>query len=161
MPLYFAYGTTRSGFTHHRRLGLGMPVGHFRTVEPYAVVVPHEAACSNPGCRYLHRMAALVPGFGIHAEGEVFDVADFAATDALELAGPYERAEVAVTDGERELVAAAYPVREPGMWRELVAHGRADALPAYPRELARVETLKPCCERDPGHPPPHDVLMPR
>ena len=79
MPLYFAYGTTRSGFTHHRRLGLGMPLGHFRTVEPYAVVVPHQAACSNPGCPHLHRMAALVPGFGIHAEGEVFEVADFAA----------------------------------------------------------------------------------
>ena len=93
---YFAYGTTQQGFPHHRELYdlLGEPVGRFRTVEPYAIVVPHAAACSNPGCRFVHRMAALVRGdWDVHAEGDVFLVSDeaLAALDRLELSGPYTR----------------------------------------------------------------------
>jgi hypothetical protein len=42
----------------------------------------------------------------------------------------------------------------------LVARGRADALAACPRELAGEQAFKPCCLRDPGHPPPHDVVDP-
>ena len=38
-----------------------------------------------------------------------------------------------------EYAAQAYPVREPDRWIELVRRGRADALPAFPRELASVE----------------------
>jgi hypothetical protein len=161
---YFAYGTTQRGFTHHRRLAgvLGEPVGRFRTVRPFAVVVPREPACSNPGCPYVHRMAALVAGFAVHAQGDVFLVDDLAPVDELELAGPYVRAPVAVVslDGSRELVANAYPVLEPERWRDLVAHAEADAFPAYPAELAAVETLKECCRRNPGHPLPHDVRDP-
>jgi hypothetical protein len=161
---YFAYGTTQRGFTHHRRLAglLGEPVGRFRTVRPFAVVVPREPACSNPGCPYEHRMAALVAGFGIHAEGDVFLIDDLAPVDELELAGPYMRSPVAVVslDGEQEIVAHAYPVLDPDRWRDLVARSGADALPAYPPELATVQTLKECCRRAPGHPPPHDVSEP-
>ncbi len=164
---YFAYGTTQAGFGHHRDLAalLGEPVGRFRAVEAHAVVVPRDAACSNPGCRHVHRMAALVRGhWDVHAQGDVFGVDGpaLAALDALELSGPYvrETLDVAELDGERRLEAWAYPAREPLRWAELVWAGLADALESYPRELASAGALKPCCEREPGHPPPHDVVDP-
>jgi hypothetical protein len=160
---YFAYGTTQEGFAHHRRLQglLGAPVGRGRTVAPYAVVVPREAACSNPACEYLHRMAVLVPwSEPLHAAGDVFmvDSAAVETLDALETGpgAPYVRAEVRVGHS----TALAYVAREPERWRALVERGRADALPAYPRELASEETPKHCCVHAPGHPPPHDVVEP-
>jgi gamma-glutamylcyclotransferase (GGCT)/AIG2-like uncharacterized protein YtfP len=163
---YFAYGTTQTGFTHHRRLAglLGEPVGRFRTVAAHAVVVPRRAACSNPGCEYVHRMAMLVPGIEpLRVEGDVFLIGDEAARaiDALETGpdSPYVRGEVELV-GPLALTARAYLAREPERWRELVEHGRADALSAYPRSLAAAEKLKPCCRRAPGHPPPHDVVDP-
>jgi gamma-glutamylcyclotransferase (GGCT)/AIG2-like uncharacterized protein YtfP len=161
MHPYFAYGTTQRGFPHHRELYdlLGEPVGRFRTVEPYAIVVPRQAACSNPGCRFVHRMAALVPrDWDVHAEGDVFLVSDeaLAALDRLELSGPYTRATIDVG----EYAAQAYPVRDPERWAGLVRRGQADALAAYPRELATAATLKPCCQAEPGHAPPHDVVDP-
>jgi gamma-glutamylcyclotransferase (GGCT)/AIG2-like uncharacterized protein YtfP len=164
---YFAYGTTQNGFAHHRRFAhlLGEPVGRFRTEAPYAVVVPRRAACSNPGCQYVHRMALLVPGVEpVHAEGDVFlvDAAALAELDRLETAGPYARDSVAVTalaGGDRR-VAHTYVAREPERWRDLVQRGAADALAAYPRDLARAEALKECCVRSPGHAPPHDVVDP-
>jgi gamma-glutamylcyclotransferase (GGCT)/AIG2-like uncharacterized protein YtfP len=161
MTPYFAYGTTQRGFPHHRELYelLGEPVARVRTVESYAIVVPHEAACSNPGCRFVHRMAALVRGpWDVHAEGDVFEVSEqaLAALDRLELSGPYTRETIAAG----AFLAQAYPVREPDRWIELVRRGRADALSAFPRELASVNTVKPCCETVPGHPGPHDVVDP-
>jgi hypothetical protein len=42
----------------------------------------------------------------------------------------------------------------------LGARGRADPLAAYLPELAGEQAFKPCCLRDPGHPPPHDVVDP-
>jgi len=148
MALYFAYGTTQQGFTHHAGLGLGAPLARVRTADAHAVVVPRRAACSNPGCRYVHRMAALVPGFGMHVEGDVFEVSDFAAIDALELNGPYVRGEIAL----RGYKAHAYFASEPELWRALVERGDADALAAYP---GYPERLKDCCVRDPDHAPPH------
>jgi gamma-glutamylcyclotransferase (GGCT)/AIG2-like uncharacterized protein YtfP len=130
-----------------------------RTVAPHAVVVPRRAACSNPGCEYVHRMAALVPGLGSWVEGDLFslDADALAAVDALETGpgSPYVRGEVEVGAGVR---ARAYLVAEPDRWRALVARGEADALSSYPLELAVVGTLKDCCLREPGHPPPHDVI---
>jgi gamma-glutamylcyclotransferase (GGCT)/AIG2-like uncharacterized protein YtfP len=169
---YFAYGTTQKGFAHHRRLSalLGDPVGRFRTVSPHAVVVPRRAACSNPGCAHVHRMAALVPGREpLRVEGDVFLIGDeaVAAIDALETgagggAAPYVRGLVAVVslDGARTYLARAYPVREPARWLALVERGEADALATYPRELAGDDTLKACCVRTPGHGPPHDIVDP-
>jgi hypothetical protein len=100
MVPYFAYGTTQRGFPHHRELSalLGEPVGRFRTVQRYGIVVPRASACSNPGCRYVHRMAALVLGdWDPHAEDDVFLVGEHAlgALDRLELSGPYVRETVA------------------------------------------------------------------
>lgn len=167
MNAYFAYGTTQRGFTHHRRLAalLGEPVGRHRTVAPHAVVVPHRAACSNPGCEYVHRMALLVPGFApLRAEGDLFLIADeaLAAIDALETAGPYVRAriDIAPLAGGAARTAFAYLAAGAERWRALVHAGRADALPMYPRELAAAEEPKPCCRRSPGHAPPHDVVDP-
>jgi gamma-glutamylcyclotransferase (GGCT)/AIG2-like uncharacterized protein YtfP len=162
---YFAYGTTQHGFTHHRRLAalLGEPVGRFRTLEAHAVVVPHAAACSNPGCEYVHRMAALVAGFEpLHAEGDLFLITPeaLAIVDQLETTGPYVREEIDVVAGAAPRPAHAYRAREPDRWRALVERGGADALAAYPRELADVEERKPCCVRAPGHLPPHDIVDP-
>jgi len=153
MSLYFAYGTTQQGFTHSASLGLGERVDRVRTTAAHAVVVPRRAACSNPGCRYVHRMAALVPGFEIHAEGDVFEVADFAAIDALELSGPYVRGEISLPG----YTAQAYFAAEPELWRALVERSGADALAAYP---GYPERLKDCCVRDPDHTPPHDTSDP-
>jgi gamma-glutamylcyclotransferase (GGCT)/AIG2-like uncharacterized protein YtfP len=162
VTLYFAYGTTQQGFTHHRRLAgrLGQPIARVRTVEPHAIVVPHLAACSNPGCEYVHRMAALVPGFApLRAEGDLFRIDDLAPIDELET-GAYVRTSVAVESGGTTRTAQAYVIREPERWRALVAAGHADALAAYPPELAGAEEHKACCLRSPGHPPPHDIIDP-
>jgi gamma-glutamylcyclotransferase (GGCT)/AIG2-like uncharacterized protein YtfP len=169
---YFAYGTTRKGFAHHRRLAalLGEPVERVRTVAAHAVVVPHRAACSNPGCPYVHRMAALVPGFEpLRVDGDLFLISagalgeiDRLETGSAESAGPYvrQRIEVASLDGGRARTAEAYLARAPARWHALVDAGRADALTTYPRDLASAVQYKDCCRRDPGHAPPHDVIDP-
>jgi gamma-glutamylcyclotransferase (GGCT)/AIG2-like uncharacterized protein YtfP len=167
---YFAYGTTQKGFAHHRRFAglLGDPVGRFRTMSAHAVVVPRQAACSNPGCQYVHRMAALVAGVEpLRVEGDLFFIGSeaVAVIDELETGsadGPYVRELVTVVslDGRSTHTAQAYLAREPARWRALVNIGRADALTTYPRELAAGATLKRCCLRAPGHAPPHDVIDP-
>jgi hypothetical protein len=169
---YFAYGTTQKGFLHHRRLAglLGEPVARVRTALAHAVVVPRQAACSNPGCQYVHRMAALVPGLEpLRAEGDLFLIGDdaLAVLDRLEtgsagLDGPYvrERVTVVAMDGTGTYSAHGFLAREPARWRALVGRGDADALVTYPRDLASGERLKDCCARAPGHPGPHDVIDP-
>jgi gamma-glutamylcyclotransferase (GGCT)/AIG2-like uncharacterized protein YtfP len=164
---YFAYGTTQQGFVHHRRLAdvLGEPVARVRTVLAHAVVVPRQAGCSNPGCPYVHRMAALVPGLEpLRVEGDLFLIGDgaVAALDRLELAGPYkrDRVDVVALDDAATYTAIAYLAREPARWRALVERGGAEALPAYPRDLAAGEQLKACCVRAPGHAGHHDVVDP-
>jgi hypothetical protein len=169
---YFAYGTTQAGFVHHRRRAelLGEPLGRFRTVTAHAIVVPRRAACSNPGCQYVHRMAALVAGLApLRAEGDLFRVsgAALAELDLLETgsatsAGPYVRAalDVVALDGSRSLIAQGYLAREPARWRALVELGGAEALARYPDDIASGEQLKQCCVRAPGHRPPHDTVDP-
>jgi hypothetical protein len=108
-------------------------------------------------------MAALVPGFEpLRVEGDLFSISDeaIAVLDRLELAGPYVRATIAVASPEGAREAQAYLVADPAGWRALVEAGAAEALPAYPRDLASAEEPKPCCVRDPGHAPPHDVIDP-
>jgi gamma-glutamylcyclotransferase (GGCT)/AIG2-like uncharacterized protein YtfP len=144
---------------------LGEPLGRFRTVAAHGVVVPQRAACSNPGCMYVHRMAALVPGLEpLRVEGDLFLISPeaVAVIDELELAGPYVRQLVATAplDGGETCTAQGYVAREPARWRALVARGEAEALTSYPRDLGAGEQLKACCIRSPGHPPPHDVLDP-
>jgi gamma-glutamylcyclotransferase (GGCT)/AIG2-like uncharacterized protein YtfP len=154
---YFAYGTTQAGFAHHEALGLGAPAGRYRTAEAAGIVVPREPACSNPGCRYRHRMAVLVPGhWDLHPEGDVFEVDDamLAKLDALELAGPYVRTAIALRDGPP---AIAYVAAQPLRWVELVSAGLADAVETY---TAADPAPKPCCVARPGHAPPHDVSDP-
>ena len=169
---YFAYGTTQKGFAHHRRFAdlLGEPVGRVRTASAHAVVVPRRAACSNPSCPYVHRMAVLVAGFEPRrVEGDLFLIPEAAVSviDRLEtgsagLEGPYVRERITVVslDGDGPCAAQAYVAREPARWQALVEIGDADALEAYPRDLATGEVPKQCCIRAPGHPPPHDVVDP-
>jgi gamma-glutamylcyclotransferase (GGCT)/AIG2-like uncharacterized protein YtfP len=169
---YFAYGTTQKGFAHHRRFAdlLGDPAGRVRTASAHAVVVPRRAACSNPGCPYVHRMAVLVAGFEPRrVEGDLFLIPDAAliAIDRLEtgsagLQGPYVREHITVVslDGDGSYAAEAYVAREPARWQALVQIGEADALETYPRDLATAEAPKDCCIRTPGHRPPHDVVDP-
>jgi gamma-glutamylcyclotransferase (GGCT)/AIG2-like uncharacterized protein YtfP len=169
---YFAYGTTQKGFSHHRQFAdlLGDPVRRVRTMSSHAVVVPRRAACSNPGCPYVHRMAVLVSGFAPrHVEGDLFliptavvSVIDRLETGCTGLEGPYVRARITVVslDGDESYAAQAYFAREPARWQALVQIGEADALETYPRDLATAEVPKDCCIRTPGHPPPHDVVDP-
>ena len=170
---YFAYGTLQKEFPNWHDLAdrLGDPIGRFRTVEPHAVVVPIQAGCWNPGCRLLHRMAALVPGVeGFHVDGDVFaiDPSALAAIDRLEdydedrqPPGLYLRTHLQVRSLAEPTVheAIAYCVRDPAPWLALVSNGRAEALSCYERRFADA-TPKACCLRNPGHAGPHDVLDP-
>src|SRR5215218_6595208 len=134
---YFAYGTTQEGFAYHRRLAdlLGEPVARVRTVAAHAVVVPRQAACSNPGCQYVHRMAMLVPGLEpLRVNGDLFLISDdaLATLDRLEMGsagsgGPYVRDAVAVASGDGATTGAAqaYLAREPASWQALVELGEA------------------------------------
>ncbi|MEA2234206.1 MAG: gamma-glutamylaminecyclotransferase [Solirubrobacteraceae bacterium] len=169
---YFAYGTLQKGFSNYADMTavLGEPIGRFRTVEPFAVVVPLKAGCANPGCNLLHRMATLVPEVGsLHVEGDVYcvDADGLREIDRLENydgekgTGPYVRREVDVVsvDGSTRLTAQAYRVRDPARWRALVELGRADAVAHYTADMA-ISTPKDCCVRDPGHAGAHDTIDP-
>jgi gamma-glutamylcyclotransferase (GGCT)/AIG2-like uncharacterized protein YtfP len=169
---YFAYGTLQQGLANHADVGevLGEPRGRFRTRDPFAVVVPHEPGCANPGCNLLHRMAMLVPEVGaLRVEGDVYrvDADGLRVIDRLENydgedgAGPYVRREIDVVsiDGLTQLRAQAYRVRDPGPWRALVERGRADAVARYTADMA-TSTQKACCVRAPGHAGAHDTIDP-
>jgi hypothetical protein len=47
---YFAYGTLQQGFSNYERFAgdLGVPLGRYRTVEPFPLVVP-RAGMHEPG----------------------------------------------------------------------------------------------------------------
>lgn len=167
---YFAYGTLQRGLSNHADMTdvLGEPRGRFRTVDSFAVVVPHELGCTNPGCGLLHRMAALVPEVGsLHGEGDVYlvDADGLSVIDRLENCdgeagtGPYVRRAVDVVslDGAKRLTAQAYLVRDPAAWRALVDTGRADAVARYTADMAS-STPKGCCVREPGHAGAHDTI---
>jgi len=169
---YFAYGTLQQGLSNYADMTdvLGEPLGRFRTADPFAVVVPHERGCANPGCSLLHRMAALVPRVGsLQVEGDVYlvDADGLRVVDRLEsydsaqTTGPYVRRAVDVVslDGATQLAAQAYLVRDPAPWRALVAMGRADAVARYTADMA-TSTPKDCCMRAPGHAGPHDTIDP-
>jgi gamma-glutamylcyclotransferase (GGCT)/AIG2-like uncharacterized protein YtfP len=169
---YFAYGTLQKGSSNYADMTdvLGEPRGRFRTVDPFAVVVPHERGCANPGCSLLHRMATLVPQVGsLRAEGDVYlvDADGLRVIDGLEsydgadVTGPYVRAAVEVVsiDGSTQLTAHAYRVRDPAPWRALVELGRADAVARYTADMA-TSTPKDCCVQEPGHAGPHDTIDP-
>jgi gamma-glutamylcyclotransferase (GGCT)/AIG2-like uncharacterized protein YtfP len=169
---YFAYGTLQQGLSNYADMTdvLGEPSGRFRTVEPFAVVVPHEPGCANPGCNLLHRMAALVPLVGsLRVEGDVYlvDADGLRVVDRLESyddadgTGPYVRRDVEVVslDGSTQLTAQAYRVRDPAPWRALVERGRADAVSRYTADMA-TSRPKDCCVRRPGHAGAHDTIDP-
>jgi gamma-glutamylcyclotransferase (GGCT)/AIG2-like uncharacterized protein YtfP len=169
---YFAYGTLQKGLSNHADMTdvLGEPKGRFRTVDPFAVVVPHERGCANPGCGLLHRMAALVPRVGsLQVEGDVYlvDADGLRVVDRLEgydsarRTGPYVRRaiDVVAIDGSARLTAQAYLVRDPAPWHALVELGRADAVSRYTADMA-TSTPKGCCVRAPGHAGAHDTIDP-
>ena len=170
---YFAYGTLQRGFPNHERFAaeLGEPVGRFRTAAPYPLVVPHQAACTNPGCPYLHRMAALLPdeGEGVHVEGEVY-VGEASTIERLDLLENYVgqdeagsthlRRSVRLTPLEGDgapVEAHAYFVASTAPWRDLLDRGEAVLVARYGLELAEGRP-KECCRRNPGHEGPHDVV---
>ncbi len=169
---YFAYGTLQKGLANYADMTevLGEPRGRFRTLDPFAVVVPHEQGCANPGCNMLHRMAMLVPQVGsLRVEGDVYlvDADGLRVIDRLEnyddeqRTGPYVRREIDVVsiDGLTQLRAQAYRVRDPAAWRVLVELGRAEAVARYTADMATA-TPKDCCVRAPGHAGAHDTIDP-
>ena len=115
-------------------------------------------------------MAVLVAGFEPRrVEGDLFLISDAAISviDRLEtgsagLEGPYVRERITVVSltGDGTCTAEAYVAREPARWQALVHIGEAEALEAYPRDLATGEAPKQCCIRAPGHSPPHDIVDP-
>jgi gamma-glutamylcyclotransferase (GGCT)/AIG2-like uncharacterized protein YtfP len=170
---YFAYGTLQTAFPNHGAFAddLGAGLGRYRTVEPYPLVVPLQSACANPGCRFVHRMCALLPdaGTGLPVEGELFavDPATIERLDRLEsyraddeAGSAYLRREVRVAplDQDDEPVdAQVYFVAAVAAWRRLLERGEAEVVARYTKDLA-VGPLKECCRREPGHPGPHDVI---
>ncbi len=141
---------------------------------PHALVVPHAAACTNPGCGLLHRMCALVAGAVgdvAAADGEVYRVAVdlLARLDQLEgyradaeATSAYLRrpVDVAPVDGvSPPCPAQAYLIADEARWRALVDRGAAAAYATYDRTLAD-GVPKPCCVAAPGHAGPHDVISP-
>ena len=169
---YFAYGTLRVGFPNHAPFAdlLGERVARARTADAYAVVVPKQPGCSNPGCPLLHRMAALVAGIEpFRVDGDLFMVEPDAVLelDRLEgcsdgAVGPYVRSEIEVValDGSATWHAVGYEAREPERWQSLLDRDGADALSEYDATLATGATQKPCCLGSPGHSGPHDVVDP-
>ena len=171
---YFAYGTLQRGFANHARFAsdLGEPLGRFRTANRYPLVVARRAACSNPGCPFLHRMAVLLPdrGEGLHVEGEVYAVSrgtidlldrleSYVAAD--EAASAHVRRSVRVVpvgEGDSAVEAQTYFAASSTEWRELLARGEGDLVASYGGEVARAEGLKECCRKDPEHDGPHDVV---
>lgn len=160
---YFAYGTLQRGFANHEPFArdLGEPLGRFRTVDRYPLVVPREAACTNPGCRFVHRMSALLPdaGEGERVEGELFAIERGALSRLDELESAYVRRRVSVEPvaGGEAVEAEVYFVQDVAPWRALLGAGLADAVARY--ELAHAEgPLKQCCVDSPGHDGPHDVV---
>ncbi len=170
---YFAYGTLKQGFPNRRgRMQdlMADPMGTYRTVDEYALIVPKEPVCANPNCNLMHYMAALVPGVsGFHVEGELFEVeADtLAAIDSLEIgdygAAVYEQVAielVSLDDDEHRSDVVTYQVRDPPAWIGLANRGLADIVERYGLEYAKDWTLKDCCVRNPDHHGAHDVFDP-
>jgi gamma-glutamylcyclotransferase (GGCT)/AIG2-like uncharacterized protein YtfP len=160
---YFAYGTLQRNFSNYERFAgdLGEPLGRYRTVEPFPLVVPREAACTNPGCGYVHRMGVLLPdaGRGHCVEGELFAIEPgaLAALDELESAYVRRRTPVEPLDGGEPVEAEVYFVADAAPWRALLAAGAAAAVARYERAYAD-GPLKQCCVRRPGHDGPHDIV---
>jgi gamma-glutamylcyclotransferase (GGCT)/AIG2-like uncharacterized protein YtfP len=170
---YFSYGTLQMGFPNYAAYAdvLGQPLGRYRTIEPYPLVVPLRPACLNPGCRFVHRMCALLPdaGVGMPVEGELFvvDAAALHRLDRLESYRPHHEAvsayvrrtiSVVSVDAPAEPVTAqVYFAAAAQEWRLMLERGDAEVLPRYSRDLA-VGPLKECCLREPDHDGPHDVV---
>lgn len=160
---YFAYGTLQRGFANHEHYAreLGAPLGRYRTVDAFPLVVPREAACTNPGCRYVHRMGVLLPdrGDGQRVEGELFaiEAGTLAALDELEAAYVRRRVAVQALDRDETVDAEVYFIADADPWRALLLADRADAVARYEREHAE-GPLKRCCTERPGHDGPHDIV---
>ena len=160
---YFAYGTLQQGFANHEHYAgeLGAPLGRYRTVDAFPLVVPRSPACTNPGCRYVHRMGVLLPdrGDGQRVEGELFaiEAATLAALDELEAAYDRRRLLVQPLDGGAAVEAEVYFIADADPWRALLRSEHADAVARYEREHAE-GPLKRCCREYPGHDGPHDVV---
>jgi len=167
----FVYGTLRRGFPNHgiledkivRWAGVGA------TVQSFPLIVPHDRFCTNPGCRFVHRMGVLCdrPGEGVPVEGDLFEVEDsaLAAMDRLENYDPgapeastYLRRTIEVRDPEgRTQEAECYFLADTAAFRALLDSGQAEMVPAYEIGMARGE-LKACCRTKPGHQGTHDVI---
>jgi gamma-glutamylcyclotransferase (GGCT)/AIG2-like uncharacterized protein YtfP len=171
---YFTYGTLQYGYPNHTRHAhlLGRRIGIYRTLERFPLIVPSKAACSNPGCQFVHRMGALlaVPGEGHHVKGEVYRLASgsLSALDALEnyrkddeAASAYLRRAITLErldgDGPDTVSATVYFMNGGDFFLQLYRDGQADMVSYYTREMATGHE-KPCCRADPSHAGPHVVI---
>jgi len=167
----FVYGTLRRGFPNHATLEDHVIrwVGECTTVRAFPLIVPRARICTNPGCRFIHRMGVLCewPGEGFPVQGDLFEIDEsaLAAIDRLENYDPdaveastYSRRAIEVRDPEgRTRQAECYFLADAERFRALVESGQADMVRAYEPSMAQGE-LKACCKTSRGHDGPHDVI---
>jgi len=156
MPiLYFTYGSLKKGFPNHQDHpeALSDFVGTAVTSEAMPLLVPNEPNCTNPNCRWLHRMPTLVdmPGKGRHVKGEVYRLreSDIKALDALEgFISPgnpgnvYERKAIPVSMDGQVMNVEAYVIADPSLKLEEWKQGKSAAYEEYTQDMSS-QDLKP------------------
>jgi gamma-glutamylcyclotransferase (GGCT)/AIG2-like uncharacterized protein YtfP len=170
---YFTYGTLQRGYPNFDAYaeGLGLRIGCYRTRELFPLIVVKRPACPNPGCKFEHRMTALIEdkGKGHRVEGEVYQISQallnrldrlesYSADD--EANSSYLRRTVAVEpiDGDSEsLDCQVYFIADGEGYERLFEDGSAERLQKFTLKMAQGR-LKPCCRQDPNHTGPHTVV---
>lgn len=172
--LYFTYGTLQTGYPNHASHAedLGPSLGRYRTVEAWPLVVPLAPSCPNPGCRFDHRIGALLEraGQGECVEGELFEVSGetLERFDELENYRPQDEAHstylrrsvrVEPVSGGEGREAQVYFIVDAAPYEQLLQRHGAEVVGRYTLEMAQGR-LKACCRRDPDHEGPHEARSP-
>jgi hypothetical protein len=169
----FVFDTLQYGYPLQQTRGafLGRPIGRYRSVRAYPLVVNVDAFCANPDCGFEHRCCGLLnqPGRGHNVEGDVFELDDEALAMLDEESGYYGWAARRKHDSDRRAIdvepidggpvlRAETHFNDPNAvaFMARLANGRAELLPCFTIEMAR-GTPKQCCLDSPGHSGPHVV----
>lgn len=170
---YFTWGTLKKGYSNHDKYKdvLNDFIGTFNADKKFAMIVPDQAFCPNPDCNLVHRIGALtdqIAGNEHAVSGEVYRVTQegLRALDGMENYDPdnpegctYLRQEITVTDPKtgETLKVQTYVMADPAPYIELVNADMARTYSVYTLDMA-TGPLKHCCQVNPDHPKPHDIL---
>ncbi len=150
---------------------LDPPVGRFRTVERFPLVVPFEAKCYNEDCGFEHRVCGLlnIAGEGHRVEGDLFEVnadqlrrldreEEYDPKGPPEFQGSIRRTILVepLAGGDAIEAEAHFNESATESYLSLVESDLAEMVPCYTREMA-AQTPKQCCVENPGHDGPHTV----